>query len=685
MDLLVCGALRACIVTGDNFNACAVVAQVGDAEPWCFLPFGKVRATRLIAVDERRVLVVATSGEQPDYQMALFDVVARERLGGVFDRNLSADFLFVDRDRTRVTHVTTKVKAWRFPDLAQVVSAALPSMDRIKNNVSERNDGALVIAGPLTNSYSAREARPSLLVVGRDGELLGRFGQVVLKAPESDRRDLLPTPRGRWLWRPHLDSVLATDASGGPLDPADLTEVSDEALLDRLAEIHVHGVLELWRAGPIVFDRRLVTRVAPLLQLVEEASDTPEARLRSARGILDTLRTTLERAPYQDWRPDDPTLRSRMDPMENAVASYYRAGVESTLHGTIVDSDEADETFLVDFGKVRRRVAIDGAADALELSPVREQIWTTGPDPDDPGGLKTVEHPLVGHGRAFLRQISVPTFELPDLGEAACIAAIDAVSDRLAADPQSMVWGSRLTLAFRTPDEKLSEAEFFAHVTKTGPGAVPALRRLLATLDAAPLRSELWSDDMTGALGYAALALIRLDPGAYPCLEGFFTRRDSDHEPFGTKHLLPAVAAATGDFASLDALRFALRRLQEEQLGGCDNGWLLAPAILRGARATCTPAAFAAEALREARAVAAGFDVPYSVFSTGASRIETAREELADVAETAEFAVAAPLLHAADPSLAWDRDFSAIMRRSRIRYPIRPMAWLSTWWRLRRD
>jgi hypothetical protein len=679
MAYVIKGALSAFIERGENFKATAVVAQVGDDPPWCFLPFDRVPVTDLIAIDERLLLVVAQSGEQPTYQMGVFDVVERRRLGKVADRRLIAGRLRVDRAGTRVTHVCPGLfKAWRLPDLAELWTSSLPSINLV--GVAERGDGALVIKGGDVYEYASDHVPPLVLVIGPDGRQLEAHGQAVGlegKRHVDDKRPVLELSAcGRWLWRAHLDTVLATTADGAPLDPAALKGAPDSEIATLLDAIRIHGVQEIWPAGPIENPRRIPVRSVALRDLLgyppqadDDADGDPAQRalrahrLKTGRKVLGWLARLLEHAPYDQWRPGDraPSLDALSEDL--AIGRQVWLAIRAKAHGEIVDWDEPSGTFTVKFGDEQRRVGVDGQVGAFEPAP--PEPWAPTPAP-----LKA----LVA---AFLRRESIPIFDLPTLDEPDCIRAIDAVSARMAAGIDSVVWGERLILNFRTPDRDVSEKEFFAHVGETCPGAVGALRRLLAAYDEAARVSDVWADDETAALGYAALALARLDPEAHRYLEGYFRRRDPSHEPFGTASLLPTLAATTRDFGDVDALRFALRRLPDEELVG--QGHLLAPAILRGARAACSPTAFAREVEREGQDMMRRANVEYSSLWNDRFWFQRMTQMVRFEEESVENGLIAPLIEAADRRLAWDRDFLAVVDRKTVRFRHRPDRWFDAW------
>src|SRR5262249_27685327 len=157
-------------------------------------------------------------------------------------------------------------------------------------------------------------------------------------------------------------------------------------------------------------------------------------------------------------------------------------------------------------------------------------------------------------------------------------------------DLRGMVYTSRLKIAFSAPERELSEREFFDFVGNNNfQAAIGSIRRLLETFAKASFTDDIWSDDQTCAMGFPALALARLDARAFTILDNYFRRRDTDHEHFGSDEILPALARGTNSFASLEAQRFALARLADEELMGQGRGAKLAPSILAGARALGDP------------------------------------------------------------------------------------------------
>jgi hypothetical protein len=244
----------------------------------------------------------------------------------------------------------------------------------------------------------------------------------------------------------------------------------------------------------------------------------------------------------------------------------------------------------------------------------------------------------------------------------------------------SVVWGRQLKLRFVLPEGELSEKEFFDFVGGNCEGAAPSLRRLLAAYDAATRTTDIWSDEGVAALGYAALALARLDPEAYIVLDGYFRRRDLSREVFGTEHVLPAIAAMTGSFGNIGALRFALQRLPEETLA-VGMGDRLAIRIIKGARACCSPGRFVAEVERAARSIMWKADI--EVWSLAGSRaMREVRDRMAAQEEYVRQGLVVPLLRAADPTEDWDFAFLVKARHKRIRYPQTALRWVESWQRI---
>lgn len=677
------GAMRAFIVTGDTMEATAVVVQVGDAEPWCFSPFDKQPVTDIRALNERVLLVISDYRNESKYQMAAFDVVTRTQLGSVFDRHISRHArLIIDRTGRQLTlaSYTHSFKAWSLPDLTPLWSKPLPAMNIV--DVVERPDGMLLVKGADEYEYDSDAGKPVLQVVSPDGDVVESYGQATavedkVKGAYDPRRKyrnspLKLSPHGRWLWRPHMDSILATTATGEPLDLARLKATPDSRLIEALKSVRVMGVQELWRAGPIEFVSRITVSEQSLFGMGDPmrlANGKPikrEAGLEAARLRLTWLIRMIELSPYDAWRPGQPSLSSMIGEEEAMFANLFWFGPQAERNGKIVEWCADDKRFVVAFKESEREGSIDGALGPVRSTPERESPWQMPPP-----GLSSL-------AKAFLRGAE-PTFKLAGMTEAACIRAIGAVTASVAADLDALILGRRMTLRFKMRGRELSEKEFFAFVAAHCPGAAPALRSLLATYYAAYNGPDLWADDEAAALGYAVLSLAKIDPQAHQSLEPYFLRREPSHEELGTEQVLPALADRTGDFADPEALRFALRRLWEEEVPHQERGYLLAPRILRGAQAIYSPGEFVEEVRRAARERMLSEQVEKWAFTDRKQLLLTVLEMARDQEESATRGIVEPLLAAAQAGDDWERRFFTLMRRVKVRYPHSASRWLAGW------
>lgn len=706
------GTLRAFLQHGENFDAVAVVAQIGEAQPWCFLPFGQVPARRLIAVDERLLLVIADSGDQNTYQMGVFDVVARKRLGIVNDRRLMGSRIQVNRVGTRVTqlYAGNNFMAWRIPDLAPLPTGTMPHTNA--EGFAERSDGYLVVKGSDVSEFSSgAESHPLIVIVDPKGEVVECHGEPVRfpgkRSPDDKTPPLKLSTHGRWLVRPHLDTILATSRDGGQLDLAEFKGLQDARLIDALKTIRIHGVHELWRAGPVDLIARIPVRSMMLIDLLSdppEADDAglseaaeagwqaflelrrlrleePEAqaiergelaarnrRFLIARDLLAFLIRLNEAEPYETWRPGARGLMSSTPPEDLALGQALWIATLPKLHGRVVAWDDEDAGFTVEFDDMQRRVGVNGVVGSLE--------------PKERAAPPIIPDLLRSRAREFLSGESIPTFELAALDEPNCIRAIDEISARIVHDVTSVVWGNQLILRFRTPDREVPEKDFFAHVGDTCPGAATALRRLLVTYDHAGQPNNVWADDEASALGYAALALAKIAPDAHRTLEAYFQRRDAGHEPFSTTTLLPILGETTANFRDADALRFALRRLPEEELAGQGNGHLLAPRILDGSRNVRSVDEFLAEVRREAQNIMERADIEYWSFAGDKPSLRDVFQRIRWEEETIADGLVAPLVDAANTEFEWDRRLAAAMPRMKLRYRNRWPRWFNGWRRM---
>lgn len=338
------------------------------------------------------------------------------------------------------------------------------------------------------------------------------------------------------------------------------------------------------------------------------------------------------------------------------------------LHGRVVAWDYGDEGFTVEFDDMQRRVGVDGVVGSLE--------------PKERAAAPVIPDLLRSRAREFLSGESIPTFELAALDEPNCIRVIDEISARIVHNVTSVVWGNRLILRFRTPDREVSEKEFFAHVGDSCAGAAEALRRLLATYDHAGQTDNVWADDEASALGHAALALAKIAPDAHQALEGYFLRRDAGHEPFGTTTLLPMLGDTTANFRNTDALRFALKRLPEEELAGQGNGHLLAPRILQGSRNVRSAAEFLAEVRHVALNIMDRADIEYWSFAGDKPSMRDIFQRIRWEEETVADGLIAPLTEAANVDIEWDRRLVAAIGRVKLRYRHRLGRWFDGWRRM---
>lgn len=201
------------------------------------------------------------------------------------------------------------------------------------------------------------------------------------------------------------------------------------------------------------------------------------------------------------------------------------------------------------------------------------------------------------------RGVSRNTIVVPSWDAAGCVAALEATASRIAggirdlagADPDYP--GDHIRLTFAGGDRVMDELEFFDWAVSCGEPAILPLRKIWAAFDKQATAGG-WIvfdpryDEETGALAHAALALARLDPEAYRSLALWFFLRDIEHEPFGGRRVLPAIAETSG-WATKEAIAFGLFAIALQEVAGpYRETWPLVPNLVGSARRLYTPDEF---------------------------------------------------------------------------------------------
>lgn len=711
-----CGALNAYIVCGDNPDATAIAARIGRGEPWCFLAFGQIPVDRLVSVDQTRFMALTAVGGGHPKWMAVFDAAERRQISPTVEvGELAGDSkVIVARLGDRVVHLKgSSGRCWSLPDLNALWSCDLP-VSAIDDAV-ERDDGWIVAKGS-SASGAANPQAPVVLAISPDGTQIEVHESVLEQGagpdPDGRRSGFKLSANGRWLERAHDGSVLVTDEGGTPIQNLSaLAELGDDQLIDAMKAVWIHGVREIWSAAPIEFHARVVVRSMslfdalaekPLLEAVhaqqrleaaqqrlldlerEGAVDDELDLVRAEIAYLSKLRNDFSRArsafkwlvrfaklaPYDAWQPGDPAFFDRLPQSETRWVKQQFLQPLDIARGAVEAWDAGDQTFHVRFADgCRRSVGLDGALGQLE--------------PAGEAPANGVPTDVKAPAARFLRTVSVATIRLGRLDEYNCVRAIEEIINRIRTGVHKVVWGKRVTLRFALPDGELTEKQFFDFVGANCENAAISLRQLLAAYDEAAKSNDVWSDDGVGAFGYAALALARLDADAYRALDGYFSRRNPREEFFGTDQILPAIAERTNYFGSKPALRFALLRLFEEEIEA-GVGRLLAPLIISGARACCTPGGFLREVERIARATMWRSDIEMWA-AGGKASAKDIRARMDAAAAAVHQGLVAPLVRAADPLEEWDFAFIAKARRRRSHYPQSALRWLRAWRSQRHD
>lgn len=161
--------------------------------------------------------------------------------------------------------------------------------------------------------------------------------------------------------------------------------------------------------------------------------------------------------------------------------------------------------------------------------------------------------------RAVIEQRSTFIMPLPSLSERDCIAAIENLTSKFDQELPLRAHENEIKLIFKHGTKRLNGKKFFAHVQNNCPGAVPALRALIAKYH---LCTGKWDYiytvpcDGIEFLSGAALALGMLDVNSMDVLQLFADRIDTEHQYYFCQEVLPAIIKHHGPVP--EVLRLAI-------------------------------------------------------------------------------------------------------------------------------
>jgi hypothetical protein len=165
---------------------------------------------------------------------------------------------------------------------------------------------------------------------------------------------------------------------------------------------------------------------------------------------------------------------------------------------------------------------------------------------DDATAADRAAHEQLEVLREQRRRIEIP---FDGWSEAACVAAIDALTNELNEDFPRRAASNEVRVVFVSRDGEVSEEHFFTEVGTRFGGATPAIRRLIDRYcDIARPGDYLFSRAIEGIgiFAWAAKTLGVLDRSALPTLKRYGVLMDHEHEHCFAGTIVPAVVAAHG-------------------------------------------------------------------------------------------------------------------------------------------
>jgi hypothetical protein len=583
------------VIVGSYPNA--VYVDCGDGrKPWLLRPFRHQKVHYAAALDHERIITGSDKGH-----FGLFDVRARQRIGDLIlpPRSIGNYTVSLSRQRRQLLLCMTSGMAIVDIDRMEIV----PGPDRIltlldspgilgiryptpaysgagnydfagsTDNVRVREDGTIVT----TFTWLQHSSQTYGLYI-IDPDAMRAEAQTVQELPRGAQGagDCWLSPSGRLLARRHLGGVSATDRpAAGLLGALKKMMRSAPAQQDRSALPEIFQVdeqrmfalpVEVWELQPVTLRTTIVVRsvnvTRPHRQILDQiaaAAPFDERRATLPRTVADRMQgghwhalgTLIEQIASVAWEPNEQAAwilfrdgclkRMMSDGRTSAIVRFERQGARPFGRLTVLED-----------GSLR----LQGPSCMLAIDPAKLDL--SGAEclvVEDKDGF-------VSHSDLMRRgdwaDFNDPEFVVPlaDRTEAACVSAIDylteAVRDRLV----DIVFAHHFKIVFALGPERLQEREFFEHVRSSCPRAAPALRHLiLAYLEVhsaairtiRPLVGTFYGvDDTAVSLIWAMRALALLDDSAHPILRKWMRIISPEYDTKTRKEIVPEALAARG-------------------------------------------------------------------------------------------------------------------------------------------
>ena len=175
------------------------------------------------------------------------------------------------------------------------------------------------------------------------------------------------------------------------------------------------------------------------------------------------------------------------------------------------------------------------------ISPARDE-W----QPSDRLAQERASYERLELLREERRRLVIP---LGGWSEAACVAAIDALTKQINADFPRRAVNRAIRIVFASHEGEVDEERFFTEVEARFHGVTPAIRRLIDRYcNVAEGKDFLFSrgEQGIGVFAWAVKALGVLDPAALPLLRRYGVFVDPEHEHYFAGTTVPAVVKAHG-------------------------------------------------------------------------------------------------------------------------------------------
>ncbi|MFA5969755.1 MAG: hypothetical protein WC816_11015 [Sphingomonas sp.] len=646
-DIVCRGALTAYRITHHELWASAVYAQAGASEPWIFRLSDDEDVVKIVALDDRHLLVVG------DCQtLVTVDIVDQVRLAetSAFDSvrrysvtpSRDGEYVFLGSSPPRLLSTRTLEIAHTYADLSKVHQVAL------------REDGGFVIIADIVESQHST-IRSQLAIAYRDGALAiqrphDERGEPVRSAQLAGSVSKL-SPCGRWVIRQYIGSVTLRGADQLTASTRisrffrSGSHVGGQSLytLPELQAARIDQFAELWSVDPFRLIRRIrvgdcsiddltqqkLTGESPFAHKwfknvekeLERARTTDENSVPSLVGRLNGLNASklaydwgnealcaisraAELRSFDEWRPDDVPLETMLP--DDIPGKRWVQHLPRLQKSFFWANDGNSFSVLLDNGVL---VHADILGNELSAKPWVIPTWPRPPE--------SAQAAVYG----FLEELLEITIQVDGFDAGGCAAAIDKMATRLAEGIKSLSHKGRLRFRFKSPDRLLSEPEFFTHVSEHCPDARGALQRMWQVFSHLPFTraaavGDCFYNENAGALAHAAVAFARLDPMAFRDLATWFRYRLPEREQAGRELVLPAIAKTNG-WSSQDAVSFGLWSIVNEEIYGPHFAvYELAQGILQSARRLFTTS----EIVKEVNSVVQSFDLPGNPDAVGHAR-----------------------------------------------------------------